>query len=395
MKDMGSRQSTVAVFAALFPPAYLGGGPIRSVESLVDSSPAEIESLVFTSDHDLGASARLDVPSGRWVDRGGAKVYYVDRASPVDYWRALRSLRARKPDLLHFNSFMNPFFTIIPMLLWRIGFWGRAQLLLSPRGEFGDAALTRRSTKKRVYIAVFRALGLGRAVIWHSTAQHESADIRALWGARARIIERPNDTLLPPIARPPKHFADASLRVAFLGRLVPHKGLDIVLEALGSVSTAVILDVYGSSEDAAYVGRCRVLADGLPEHVNVVFHGPIRPDEVMETLADHEVLLMPSAGENFGHVIAEALAASCVVVTTRFTPWSKTLADGGGAIVERTPAAWQRAIEELALAGSPARRDRRLAAAAAYARWREQQSMTHLWQLAFESMAGSVNGATG
>ena len=45
-------------------------------------------------------------------------------------------------------------------------------------------------------------------------------------------------------------------------------------------------------------------------------------------------MVLLTAGENYGHVIAEALQAGCPVITTPTTPWTQVLRGGGGEIVE-------------------------------------------------------------
>ena len=45
-------------------------------------------------------------------------------------------------------------------------------------------------------------------------------------------------------------------------------------------------------------------------------------------------MVLLTAGENYGHVIAEALQAGCPVITTPTTPWTQVVREGGGEIVE-------------------------------------------------------------
>lgn len=386
MSRVNDVRRVVAVFAPLYPPAFRGGGPIRSIEALVSSAPRGVEPAVLTSDRDLGFDTPLSVVANTWLPLPVGDICYTTVKSPLRLWRALRGVRRRRPELLHFNSFMNPRMTILPLLLWRIGFWGSAQILLAPRGEFGDAALRRRSLKKRIYIAVFRMFGLHRKTIWHSTAPHETKDIRRLWGEGATIIERGNDTLLAKHPRPPQ-VIEGPVRAAFLGRLVAHKGLSVALEALGRVTDSVCFDIYGSREDETYAVQCEALAAALPEHISVRFRGPILPDDVVDVLSEHDVLFMPTAGENFGHVIAEALSASCFVMTTPHTPWTDWLADGGGLTLERSASAWVDAIQELASEGADQRLDRRRAAGEAYSAWLARPPEPHVWMLVLGQLA--------
>lgn len=380
---MSPVNEVVAVFAPLYPPAFHGGGPIRSIEALVSTVPAGVDPVVLTSDRDLGADSPLAVTTNSWLPLPVGCVYYASLGSPWRLWRALNAVRRIRPTILHFNSFMNPRLTITPLLLWRIRFFGSAQILIAPRGEFGDSALQSRSLKKRAYITVFRLLRINRATIWHSTASHETQDIRKLWGESASIIERGNDTLLASTARLPQ-VGTGPLRAAFLGRIVKHKGLAVALTALSAVTEPVQLDVYGSREDEAYAAHCEALAANLPANIGVRFHGAVEPDTVIDRLEEHDVLFMPTAGENFGHVIAEALAASCFVLATAHTPWTDWLVAGGGVVLDRSPVAWTEAIQRLAGECMEERVARRIAAGRTYEAWVSRPREPHIWSLALE-----------
>ena len=79
---------------------------------------------------------------------------------------------------------------------------------------------------------------------------------------------------------------------------------------------------------------------------------------------------LPTAHENFGHVVPEALARACPVLLPDTTPWTPVLADGGGWVVpSREPGDWATAISEIARADGSQRLQARRRAAQAYDRW--------------------------
>jgi glycosyltransferase involved in cell wall biosynthesis len=51
------------------------------------------------------------------------------------------------------------------------------------------------------------------------------------------------------------------------------------------------------------------------------YAGVVAPTSVHRTLAQYELLLLPTFGENFGHVIVESLVAGCPVMLSDQTPW--------------------------------------------------------------------------
>jgi len=386
-----SRSIAVAVFAPYYPPAARGGGPIRSTEALIRHAPRRYEPFVVTSDRDHGSTSKLDVPSNRWTLRDGVAVRYSAVSRPGGTVAAITAARRRRPQMLYFNSFMNPSFTILPMLLHRVGFWGRSTTaIIAPRGEFGEGALGRRPLKKRLYMGLFRALRMHRSVVWHSTAPHETEDIRSLWGSAAPIVERGNDSLLGARALPPSMNHGVPIRLVFVGRIVEHKGIAIVIEALAGTTRPVSLDIFGVQEDPDYFARCTSLAANAGPHATIRFHGALAPEEVVPTLNRFDALVLATRGENFGHIIAESLAASCIVMTTPTTPWTDGLRHGGGTIVaDRSVEAWRRSIDALAALPAEEIHSRRARAAKAYEAWAAQPPAPHVWDLTRELLAYS------
>ena len=66
-RERGLRRILVA--APLFPPAFLGGGPIRTLDALVSQAPARFNVRVITRDRDLGAHERLGQPTSTMDQR--------------------------------------------------------------------------------------------------------------------------------------------------------------------------------------------------------------------------------------------------------------------------------------------------------------------------------------
>jgi glycosyltransferase involved in cell wall biosynthesis len=81
--------------------------------------------------------------------------------------------------------------------------------------------------------------------------------------------------------------------------------------------------------------------------------------------------VFPTLGENFGHVIAESLSASCPVICSDQTPWNDVLAAGGGTVLRDGVAAELGAELDRIAVMTPAERLRaRELAGAAYRDWR-------------------------
>lgn len=379
---------TVAVFAPMFPPAFLGGGPIRTLDALVGEAPKDWQVRVLTSDRDLGGGARLPVLSNDWVVTGRASAYYMTTDQLRGIWNGFLSLRREKPDLLYFNSFFDLLFSIVPQLFSGVFFVGRPMRLLAPRGEFSVGALAIRARKKTLFIGLFKALRLHKKLVWHASTELEAVDIRRIWGAEAVVLVREDETHLPVLAAAPAASKSTDLRAIFLGRIVPKKGLLILLEALQSVTVPVQVDIYGGEEDVRYAEACHRAAAGAAPDVLVNFMGSVLPKDVRAHFNSYDVFLMPTAGENFGHVIAEALSTSCPVMCTDTTPWTTLLDAGAGAVVRSTaPSDWRKAIDSYAALNLCDRLDRRLAAGRLYEQWRSAPKGPHVFSLIRELKA--------
>jgi glycosyltransferase involved in cell wall biosynthesis len=162
------------------------------------------------------------------------------------------------------------------------------------------------------------------------------------------------------------------VRLVFIGRISAIKNLKLALIALRGLSQPVDFDIYGPVEDAAYWSGCRAVISQLPAATRVAYRGEVAPAEVRRTFADYDAFVFPTLGENFGHVIAESLSASCPVLCSDRTPWTAVLEAGGGVVVRDLDADGLRRELERVVAMTPADRLKaRHMAGAVYRSWRQ------------------------
>jgi glycosyltransferase involved in cell wall biosynthesis len=134
-----------------------------------------------------------------------------------------------------------------------------------------------------------------------------------------------------------------------LSRICPKKNLDFALRILADIKVAVRFSIYGPLEDQAYWLKCQLLIAKLPEHIQVFYKGSVDHRQVVETLARHDLFFLPTLGENFGHVIHEALQAGIPVLLSDKTPWlNLEQKDVGWSLPLNTPSAFVQAIEDAA-----------------------------------------------
>src|SRR5699024_964614 len=178
---------------------------------------------------------------------------------------------------------------------------------IAPRGELDPGALALKAPKKKAFLAAFKLLRFHKAALWHASTPIEAAQIKKQFGV-VTVLVRENETSLPEQAykRPPREKGPA--RLLFVSRLDEKKGLHILLESLKNISQPVELKIVGAFENADYESRCRSHVEQLGDNISIEFSGPRQRDEVLQSMRSADRLVLPTAGEDFGHVIAEALA---------------------------------------------------------------------------------------
>jgi glycosyltransferase involved in cell wall biosynthesis len=325
-----AQRTRVLVLLDYFLPGEKAGGPVRTLAALLHHLGDRIEFRVVTRNRDLGDPTPYALPTGRWVEYAGTTCRYLRRAERSP-WAIARLLRSTPHDVLYLNGFFSIPFILTPLALQRSGVVPRRPVIVAPRGQLDRGALALKPRKKRLFLAAVRASGMFADVEWQATSDHEVEAIRGWFGSDAAVHVAPN-LRIPPVqlAPAPRRDPAGTLRVVFLSRISPMKNLTAALEILAGVQAPIIFDIYGAREDVSYWRRVEHLLRALPAHVRAAYCGVVVGAAVHETLRTYDVLLLPTFGENYGHVIAEALAAGCAPLISDRTPWRNLSARGVG-----------------------------------------------------------------
>lgn len=195
----------------------------------------------------------------------------------------------------------------------------QARLVISPHGMLRREAMRRSPVVKRLVWATRLRRQLSEAAAVHVTSPQEGADLRALLPA-IEPVEIPWG--IEPLARVSRDGERQAKRTAaFLGRMLPIKGLDMLLDAWAKVRPADwLLRLAGPCDPRmAAVLRARIDAHDLTGCVRL--EPPVPHGQLGAFLAEADLFVLPSRSENFGIAAGEALAAGLPVITTTETAW--------------------------------------------------------------------------
>lgn len=311
----------ILLITPYYEPGYMAGGPIRSIVNLVNFFSQEVKFDVFAPNYDLGSDDPFeDILTDKWYKSGNTRVLYSEpKKSHKSFLDILRG--DCYYHRIYINSFFHFRFSIVPILLIAFVPKKRKWLVIAPRGEFSSGALLLGRVKKKLYIGLFKFLGLGRGVTWHATTEHEELDIKRQIGSKAKVITAQNISELITPTRPSAIKEKGEVKIVFLSRVSPMKNLLGAIEVLNKVRGGVIFNIYGPNEDKEYWDQCLNLLNKLPANISWSYHGPLLPSRVYEVLSDNHLFFLPTEGENYGHAIVEAFMAGLPVLISDQTPW--------------------------------------------------------------------------
>ncbi|APR80068.1 Glycosyltransferase [Minicystis rosea] len=311
----------VAHVTPSYHPAYVYGGPPESAHQLsrhLAQGGCEVRVLTTNAN---GPKLTVDVDTTRAIEmEPGLRVRYCPRRLPDSVAPSLLALLPEHVawcDVVHLNAVYN--FTTFPALIAAKA--ANKPVVWSARGALSRWKETRRAGAKEVWEHACRLLAPRRTVL-HVTSESEETQAAArMKGMRTALI--PNGVEVPREA--PRPAPSETLRILYLGRLHPIKGLDNLVAACGALlrrgERRFSLTLAGSG-DPAYEETLRRAVREHAAEAHVTFLGEAKPSAKGGLFANADLFVMPSFTENFGLAIAEALAHGVPVIAGKGTPWS-------------------------------------------------------------------------
>ena len=191
-------------------------------------------------------------------------------------------------------------------------------LVVSTHGMLATWALKHKAWKKKLGWWAYQKADLEQANVIRATAEHEALAIREL-GFRQPIALIPNGIEMPHPS-PPVNGKDERM-LLFVGRIYPVKGLINLVKAWAAVRPQGWRCVIAGPDESGHRREIEATISSAGVGGSFSFPGAIDGSAKWNLYKSADLFVLPSFTENFGLVVAEALACGVPVITTKGTPW--------------------------------------------------------------------------
>ena len=298
------------------------GGPSRSVTGLCNSLGRREVGVFLLSmdgpDQQVTGCIEPDHTVVKHFSVRGRVVPLLKTSYPANHLKVVNGLHRVNPlQIIHNHGMWLPCNHASAVAAYRLG----VPHVISPRGMLEPWAMNFKAWKKKLAWKLWVGCDLKKATAFCATAQQEAENLRQL-GLRQPIAIIPNgvDLLpLPPVPEPSgKHLRQA----LFLSRVHPKKGVRELVEAWARLRpSGWELIIAGPDEGGHSAEVRRVIAKhGLDASVRLI--GSVEGEAKRQLYRRSDLFVLPTFSENFGIVVAEALAMGTPVITTKGAPWA-------------------------------------------------------------------------
>lgn len=136
--------------------------------------------------------------------------------------------------------------------------------------------------------------------------------------------------------------------VLFLGRIIPRKGADMLIEAFAEACPqSGRLVIAGPEGESGYLAKLRELAREKRVEDRTTFTGPLYAEQKKAALVDGDIFVLPSRYENFANGVAEAIACGMPVIISDHCGIQEFVAGQVGLVIPLEKSALVDALRKL------------------------------------------------
>ena len=222
-----------------------------------------------------------------------------------------------KPDIIDIQGLWNSG-SIFNLIFF---FRKRTPFVITPRGMLDSWSIKKSFIKKILFFFFIERFSIKKAFCLRATSKLEAVRLKKL-GFKNWIVNIPNGIKIPQLKLKYKRKLKKKYRLLFLSRLSKKKGIEYILQAWKKIYINYPnweLVICGYDEDNEK-SRLKQLAYDLKLQ-RVEWKDPVFGKDKKLLYLSSDIFILPTKSENFGLVVAEALAHGVPVITTENTPW--------------------------------------------------------------------------
>ena len=300
-----------------------GGGPSRSVPILAKG----LQSIGVNVTLITIVSPYLNLHA---LENSGVNI--VVMPSDADIKDFEKVILDNNIDLIHSQGIWLPTYNSICKLARKLGI----PYIMTPRGALEPWCIKSTNLwkryKKKLAMLMYQRTDLQKAAMLLATSEMEANNLRAL-GLTSPIAVIPNGLIMDDYTcREIESISKVKKQVIFLSRIVPKKGIEYLLNSWKLLTNDfpdwnLIIVGNGEPNYINYLNN-KIIDTKLNNTVKIL--KPAFGKEKYNLYTESSLFVLPTHSENFGMVIAEALACGVPAITTTGTPWeSLTKTDSG------------------------------------------------------------------
>lgn len=195
--------------------------------------------------------------------------------------------------------------------------------ILTPRGMMEPWSLEQSRLKKQLAMKLYQVKDLKKAACIHATATMEAENIRAM-GFKNPVAVIPNGVSLEDYPLKLSVSKTGPRTLLFLSRIHYKKGIELLVEAWKVLAPELKVNwqvqIVGNAEPD-YLQELNQMIAEHGQSNSIIIKPPMYGADKIETYQNADLFVLPTYSENFGVVVAEALACGTPVITTHGTPW--------------------------------------------------------------------------